>query len=214
MLVIFDCDGTLVDSQHIIIESMCVAFKQNSVTRPSDEEIRRIVGLSLPDAVESLTESEDEILIGNIVNSYRRAFFEFRKEKGVPESLFPNVVETLVLIREAGHLLGIATGKSRKGLINTLDCYAILDCFATLQTADDAPGKPNPKMLFRAMEETGFKRCDTIFIGDTVFDIEMAKNADIKGYGVSWGYHDESELLAAGAALIINNMKELPSLLE
>lgn len=214
MLVVFDCDGTLVDSQHIIIESMGVAFEQNSLPRPSDDSIRRIVGLSLVDAVQSITKSEDEFLIRNIVSSYRKAFSECRRRQRVPESLFPDIVETLVEIREAGHLLGIATGKSRKGLINTLDSHGILDYFITLQTADDGPGKPNPQMLYRAMKETGFKKCNTIFIGDTIFDIEMANNADIKGYGVSWGYHDQEELIAAGAYLVISDIKELPRLLE
>ena len=213
MFVVFDCDGTLVDSQHIIIESMCTAFKQNNLPRPSDDAIRRIVGLSLRDAVQSLGENKDEFLISSIVSLYRKTFFEIRHSKRLPESLYPNVTETLDSIRKAGNVLGIATGKSRKGLIATLESHGILDHFATLQTADDLPGKPNPEMLYRAMKETGCKKCHTIFIGDTVFDIEMAKNAGIKGYGVSWGYHDEEELVAAGATLVLRDIKELLPLL-
>ena len=214
MLIIFDCDGTLVDSQHIIIESMCAAFIQNNLPKPPDDAVKRIIGLSLPDAVRSLVDGKEEQLVSNIVNSYRKNFSEIRNNKRLPENLFPNVMETLDSIRNVGHSLGIATGKSKKGLIATLDFHDILDHFITLQTVDDAPGKPNPEMLYRAMNETGFKICHTIFIGDTVYDIEMAKNAGIEGYGVSWGYHHEEELIAAGATLVLQDIKDILPLLE
>jgi phosphoglycolate phosphatase len=123
------------------------------------------------------------------------------------------VDETLTLLQEAGYILGVATGKSRRGLLATLETHDLRKYFVTLQTADVAPGKPHPGMMQRAMAETGVEKDETVLIGDTVFDMEMARNAGTHAYGVSWGYHEVDELHAAGAHLVLDHLSELPPLL-
>jgi phosphoglycolate phosphatase len=105
--------------------------------------------------------------------------------------------------------LAVATGKSRRGLDATLARHGLEGRFMALKTADDGPGKPNPHMLLDAMAETGVTPDSTVMIGDTVFDIEMASNAQVRSIGVSWGYHDPDELRAAGAAGVIDEFGEL-----
>ena len=113
-------------------------------------------------------------------------------------------MEVLDRLDEAGVLLGVATGKSRRGLEATLDRHGLLERFVNLKTSDDGPGKPNPTILQDAMREVGAERENTIMIGDTVYDISMAVNAQVKPIGVNWGYHATQELEAAGAAAILD----------
>ena len=111
-------------------------------------------------------------------------------------------------------MLGVATGKSFRGLVGTLEKHAVLDRFSTLQTADRARGKPHPEMLLKAMEETGANPASTVMIGDTTFDMEMAVNAGVMAIGVAWGYHETEELERAGAARVIGDFSELPGILK
>ncbi len=213
-LIMFDCDGTLVDSQYVIIDSMQAAFQACGLPPPSPDAVKRIVGLSLPEAIGRLHGEGDTTSIASLVAAYKECFLELRAKPNLHEPLFAHVVETLTLLEETGYLLGIATGKSRRGLLATLETHGLAKHFVTLQTADDAPGKPHPGMLQRAMAETGVENGETVLIGDTVFDMEMALNAGAGAFGVSWGYHDAAELHAAGADLVLDQLCELPPLLE
>ncbi len=213
-LIMFDCDGTLVDSQYVIIDSMEAAFQARGLPPPTPEAVRRIVGLSLPEAIGRLYPAGDTAAIESLVAAYRQCFLDVRAKSNLHEPLFADVVETLTLLEETGYVLGIATGKSRRGLLATLETHGLAKHFATLQTADDGPGKPHPGMLQRAMAETGVEKDETVLIGDTVFDMEMALNAGTGAFGVSWGYHDVAELHAAGAHLVLDHLCELPSMLE
>ncbi|SVC85217.1 uncharacterized protein METZ01_LOCUS338071, partial [marine metagenome] len=141
-------------------------------------------------------------------------FLELRGSPDLHEPLFADVVETLTLLEKTGYILGIATGKSRRGLSAILETHGLAKHFVTLQTADDAPSKPHPGMLERAMAETGMAKDETVLIGDTVFDMEMALNAGVGAFGVAWGYHDTAELKAAGAHLVLDNLCDLPVVLE
>lgn len=125
------------------------------------------------------------------------------------DPLYPGAAEAIEALDTAGYLLGVATGKSRRGLHHTLDTLGLRQRFVTLQTADDAPSKPHPEMLRRAMSETGCTADETILVGDTTFDIEMAVNAGAVAIGVSWGYHHPDELDAAGAQKIVDSFPEL-----
>ena len=212
-LVMFDCDGTLVDSQYVITDSMQAAFKLRGLPPPSGEAVKRIVGLSLPEAIGRLHGESDTVLIDSLVAAYKEAFLDLRASKDLHEPLFADVEETLSELEEAGYILGVATGKTRRGLLATLETHGLGKYFITLQTADVAPGKPHPGMLQRAMAETGAAKGETVLIGDTVFDIEMAVNAGTCAYGVSWGYHEVDELHAAGADLVLDHLSELPPLL-
>ncbi len=213
-LVVFDCDGTLVDSQHNICAAMGAAFRDAGREAPTDDAIRRIVGLSLDEAVTVLspgiTETENQVIrIG-----YKENFMLSRKSPEYTEPLYPGIAEILRELDGQGFLLGVATGKTQRGLAATLEHHNLKSTFVTLQTADDAPGKPHPGMLEQAMAAVGADRSDTVLIGDTVFDMAMAKNAGTSGIGVSWGYHETDELLAAGAHEIVDGCDELMPLVQ
>lgn len=213
-LIVFDCDGTLVDSQHNICRAMAGAFAENGLAPPADAAIRRIVGLSLPEGISQLAPKLPEPAIQAVTASYRSAFRALREAPDFDEPLFPGVREVLEKLERGGCLLGIATGKGRRGLGLTLDHHGIAGHFTTLQTADDGPGKPNPRMLEQAMAETGAGPGQTALVGDTSHDMAMAHNAGTAAVGVSWGYHGAAELRAAGAAAVLDDFGQLPGLLD
>lgn len=210
-LVVFDCDGTLVDSQHLIIDAMHRAFASEGLAPPEPQAIRHIVGLALDKAIARLSGGLDATMVARLVDGYKAAFTELRQDPGVREALFPGAREALIRIEAAGCVLGIATGKSRRGLIATLERYELTDYFVTVQTADDAPSKPHPEMLYRAMTEAGARPEETTLVGDTVYDIEMATNAGVAALGVAWGYHEVSALHAAGAHRVIEDFRAFPA---
>ena len=204
-LIMFDCDGTLVDSQHVIFAAMHHAFEQHAMTCPDMDRVRRVVGLGLVEAVEELVPHLDRDAHVALAQSYKDAFGHLRQDPHHAEPLFPGVREALEALSGAGYLLGIATGKSRRGLTSTLNLHGMRDLFVTLQTADDAPSKPHPGMLANALRATGARCEDTVMIGDTVFDIHMARNAGVHPLGVSWGYHPAGELTDAGARHVLDD---------
>jgi phosphoglycolate phosphatase len=213
-LVIFDCDGTLVDSQHHIVAAMHSAFGAHGLALPDPDCIRRTVGLPLATAIESLLPPGGPTLAA-VVEAYKEAAIAQRLAPDHCEPLFPGLVETLDRLEMAGFLLGIATGKARRGLDFTLATHNLVGRFVTLQTNDVvAAGKPAPDMVIQAMVETGAVPASTVVIGDTTYDIEMARNAGVPAIGVAWGYHDENVLSKAGALHIINNFGELPDLVN
>ncbi len=213
-LAVFDCDGTLVDSQHSIIASMTGAWEELGMPGPDPEAVRRIVGLPLGDAIASLIPDAGAETLARLVEGYRRHFSALRRDGRVREPLFPGVLEGLRELEDRGWLLGVATGKASHGLLATLDGHGLGGRFQTLQTSDKGPGKPNPDMLFRAMDETGVTAARTAMIGDTTFDMLMARGADVIAIGVTWGYHDAEELSTAGARALVEHFTDLPGLLE
>ena len=208
-LVVFDCDGTLVDSQHLVVEGVRQAFRQHGLSPPEPEAIRRIVGLSVAESVAALWPDGEAEKRAALVRELRAAFAELRRRPDNGVVLFPGAAEAVAALDQAGRLLGVATGMSRRGLNATLDRFAMRDRFSTLQTADDAPSKPHPTMLRRAMTETGVGPEETAFVGDTTFDMAMAVNAGVMPIGVSWGYHPVDELRMAGARIVVESFAEL-----
>jgi len=208
-LVMFDCDGTLVDSQDMIHHSVTVAFTRHGRPAPDKEAVRRIVGLPLVGAMARLWPEATPEDCETIGGYYREAFQTLRADGKVHEPLFPGVRETLETLHADGYLLGVATGKSRRGLMSTLTHHDLLDRFIVLQTSDDAPGKPHPGMLHNAMLEMDAKPHETVFVGDTTFDMEMARNAGVAGVGVSWGYHPAEDLEAVGVRSILSRFDDL-----
>lgn len=213
-LAVFDCDGTLVDSQHSIIASMHAAFDAHGVARASREAIRRVVGLPLLTAIAHLIPDASEELVEAVRAEYGEAWHHIRETEGLDEPLFPGLTEVLDALEADGWVLGVATGKSRRGLDGTLEKHGILERFATLQTADFARGKPHPEMLHQAMQETGASPENTVMIGDTTFDMEMSVNAGTIAIGVSWGYHEVEELRLTGATEVVDGFDELPRVLD
>ena len=212
-LIVFDCDGTIVDSALTIVASMAAAFAANGLAPPERADVRRIIGLSLPEAVRRLTSDAPAGRIDRVVASYKEAFAAAHACAHDRDPLFPGVPQALDALENAGYLLGIATGKSRRGLERVLDQHGLRHRFATVRTADDAPGKPHPGMLEQAMAETGARARETALIGDTTFDIEMARNARTTAIGVSWGYHEPDDLMRAGAMHVIDSLAGLVPLL-
>jgi phosphoglycolate phosphatase len=211
-LVIFDCDGTLVDSQHMICAAMRQAYEANNLSVPAREQLLAIVGLSLPDAFRRLaaTTNDADHPVEALVTCYKNAFAELRSSVDHLEPLYPGARETLeTLAVRPDTLLGIATGKSQRGVRAVLGRHGLAERFATIQTSDDAPSKPHPGMVLAAMRETGAAPRDTVVVGDTVFDLEMARAAGARAIGVSWGYHPPASLREAGADAMIEGFAEL-----
>jgi len=214
-LVIFDCDGTLVDSQHMICAAMQQAFLDHRIVCPPREKLLAIVGLSLVEAFERLSEGTQSYPIETLVERYKAAFFAMRAAQTEMEPLFPGVREAVAtLAARPDVLLGIATGKSQRGVRMVIGHHGLLDHFATIKTADDAPSKPHPGMVMEAMRDAGALPGDTVVIGDTTYDIEMAHAAGASAIGVEWGYHPVAELQAAGADEVIGDPALLPSAIE
>ncbi len=213
-LAVFDCDGTLVDSQHSILASVHAACDAHDLPRPEAEAVKRIVGLPLKVGIARLWPGEDAEAHAVIAGFYRDHFNRLRAAGAVTEPLFPGVLEGLAAFEGAGWLLGVATGKSHRGLLGSLGEHGLAERFVTLQSADTAAGKPSPDMLLRAMAETGAGAEATVMIGDTTFDMEMALNAGTLAVGVAWGYHETEELLATGAHAVAGAFHELPAAVE
>ena len=209
-LVIFDCDGTLVDSQHMICEAMRSAFSASGLPVPSRSHLVRHVGLSVTVAMQAMTGLGDCQIVDKLGADYRAAFTELRKEARLAEPMFPGAREAIgALSALDGVLLGIATGKSRRGVDRLLEREGLEGSFATIMTADDAPSKPHPAMIEQAMDAVGARAGETVMVGDTTFDILMARAASVAAIGVAWGYHERAELTEAGASAIVEDFDAL-----
>lgn len=208
-LALFDCDGTLVDSQAAICRAMDECFTQHGLTPPERVQTRRVVGLSLPHAMRALLPEGEDDLHDALAETYKSAFQRHRAEGLVEEPLFDGLAEAIDALEADGWLLGVATGKSDRGLRLCLERHGLHGRFVTLQTADHHPSKPNPAMLNAAIAEAGAAPETTVMIGDTSFDMAMARAGGAHALGVGWGYHDTEELRAAGAAAVLDSAEEL-----
>lgn len=214
-LVVFDCDGTLVDSQHMIVAAMNRAFTTHSLSLLPREKVLSIVGLSLEEAIRKLLPQEDGATVSLVKESYRQAFFHLRQDPSLHEPLFPGARQALdALAARDDVLLGVATGKSQRGLRNILELHNIRDHFMTLQTADEHPSKPHPSMMEQAMREAGVTASQTVIFGDTSYDIVMGHDAGAHAVGVSWGYHDRQELMGYGAQHVLDHFDDLVPYLD
>ena len=198
-LAIFDVDGTLVDSQADILQAMAVAFAQAGLPAPPRAAVLAIVGLSLPQAIAALAPTADAPTLAHMEAAYKDAYAALRRGGSVDASpLYPGIAGLLDrLAARDDLLLGIATGKSRRGLDALLDSVDLRARFVTRQVADDHPSKPHPSMLLTALAETGVDAGDAVMIGDTEFDIAMARAAGIVPIAVGWGYHPPDRLTRA-----------------
>ena len=209
-LVIFDCDGTLVDSQHNITAAMAYAFTAHDLVPPAIPEILSVVGLSLPESFRVLAGHHPVATQRSLAEHYRDAFVSGKLARREDEPLYPAIKETIAtLSQRAGVRLGVATGKSKRGVARLFDREDWHEAFHTIQTADDHPSKPHPSMIEKAMAETGASPARTVMIGDTSFDMEMARNAGVGAIGVAWGYHAAERLTRAGAHTIIDDGRQL-----
>ena len=208
-LAVFDCDGTLVDSQHSICSAMTMAFEGEKLVAPDRTTILSVVGLSLPLAIARLLPEAEADFHDHLSESYKRAFQQMRRDNAVSEPLYPGIAELIRQLDADGWLLGVATGKSDRGLNLCLSHHGINAHFVTLQTADRHPSKPHPSMLLTAMADAGAVPETTVMIGDTSYDIDMARAAGARALGVGWGYHPLADLIAAGAHAVAMDSGEL-----
>ena len=214
-LALFDCDGTLVDSQANICHSMEEAFRIGGLVAPERSAIRRIIGLSLVDAVAALSPDLGEERHRALAEDYKASFFALRESGAMNEEpLFEGMIGTLDTLASTGWLFGVATGKSDRGLARILAHHGIAERFVTLQTADRHPSKPHPSMIELAMAEAGASPETTVMIGDTSYDMLMARAAGTRALGVAWGYHPPEELFAAGAHVVATTVASLPEHME
>lgn len=210
-LVIFDCDGTLVDSQHMILAAMNEVYGAHGMVVPPREMLLSVIGLSLPQAFEKLGNGATGFPVASMCNAYRASFQAMRAaQMDHLEPLYPGAADAVTgLARRQDLVLGIATGKSRRGVRAVLARHGLLEHFITINTSDDAPSKPNPGMVIRAMSETGVAPSDTVVVGDTVYDVAMARAAGVAAVGVTWGYHPRDALAEAGAHAVIDSFPAL-----
>ena len=214
-LAIFDVDGTLVDSRAMITAAMKRAFADVGISAPTPQRMLSIVGLSLYDAMAALTPDEDNATHHKLGDAYKTAFWDLRAGGAHPENLFDGARELLEKLRGRDDvLLGIATGKSRRGVDHLIAAHGFEGWFTTIQTSDNHPSKPHPSMIITALAESGCDAADAIMIGDTSFDLLMARQAGVGAAGVTWGNHPRSDLEAAGAHRIANDFNELEGQLE
>lgn len=201
-LAIFDCDGTLVNSGATIHRALGAAFEQHGLDLPPPEISRKVIGLSLTEAMSALLPEASGELHRQLAEDYKRAFWNLRAAGEVEEPLFDGVIELLDALEADNWLLAVATGKSDRGLKHCLEQHGVHSRFVSLQTADRHPSKPHPSMVSLAIAEAGAAPETSIVIGDTSFDMEMAVNAGARGIGAGWGYHEPRELLDAGAVAV------------
>jgi phosphoglycolate phosphatase len=213
-LAIFDVDGTLVDSRSMITAAMARAFADVGIAAPDQDRMLSIVGLSLVDAMAALTPDESAATHRRLGDAYKQAFWDLRLSGTHPEALFNGARDLLEDLRGRGVVLGIATGKSRRGVDHLIAAHGFANWFATVQTSDTHPSKPHPSMIVTALAETGCDPAATIMIGDTSFDMSMARQAGVAAAGVAWGNHPATELVAAGAHMVSNDFKQLALDLE
>lgn len=213
-LVLFDVDGTLIDSQHAIVAAMEAAANEADLPLPTRADTLSVVGLSLGEAVARLFAGHDPEAHERAVAAYRGAYMSARSADGAPP-LFPGALETLRALHARPEvLLGTATGMSRRGMRRIVEAYDLERVFATTQTADDHPSKPDPAMVLAALAETGVAAGDAAFVGDTVYDIQAGRAAGVFTIGVSWGYHPAQDLAEAGADAMISTFGELIAVLD
>jgi phosphoglycolate phosphatase len=212
-LVIFDFDGTLVDSRRLIVESHRVVFGEFGFSRPSEDESLSLIGMSLELVLSQL--AGPDAPIEKMVAAYQRLLPLLRADTAYAEVPFSGAADLLAaLAKRNGVRLGIATGHGFHAIAPALEHFGWLSYFCTIQTADKAPSKPHPGMVLQALSEANVSADDAVMIGDTAFDMEMATAAGVRGVAVSWGYHRSDRLKGAGASRIVNDMNELQEYLS
>lgn len=214
-LAVFDCDGTLVDSSHNIVTAMAETFDRHGLAPPPAARVRRVVGLSLAEAMAELLPGADRAEHAALAGTYKAIYQRLRAEARLrPEPMFDGIRPLLERLVADGWLLAVATGKSDRGLDHVLEGHGIRHHFASLHTADRHPSKPDPAMLLACLADTGVGPGNAVIIGDTVFDVCMGRAAEVPAIGVAWGYHPAEELLAAGASAVAASALELDGLLR
>lgn len=209
-LLVFDWDGTLMDSEAQIIGCMQAAFMDLDKQPPRAEEIREIIGLGLREAVMRLDPLAEEELIDALFQRYRHHFFS---DPEPAAALFPGVETTLEGLQQAGYLMAVATGKGRRGLDMVLEKTGLSAYFVATRCADETFSKPHPEMLLQLLDFAGVQPDQAVMIGDTEYDLQMAQNAGTHAIAVSYGVHAIERLMQFRPRACLNRIDELPAAL-
>jgi phosphoglycolate phosphatase len=213
-LAIFDCDGTLVDSGATIHAALRETFARHGLDVPPPRAARRVIGLSLQEAMTELLPDAGPELHLQLVEDYKNVFMEMRVGGRVDQPLFRGVIELLDALEEGGWLLAVATGNSDRGLKHCLERHDIHARFVSLQTADRHPSKPHPSMVLQAIADSDAAPETTFVVGDTSYDMAMAAAAHASGIGAGWGYHEAEDLIEAGAVAVAAEPLDVLSLIS
>jgi phosphoglycolate phosphatase len=205
-LIIFDWDGTLCDSLGRIAECLAAAARERGLAPPSLEAGRNVVGLSLPRALAELFPGLDEPELEQLDTCYRRHFVERDAE---PSAFFPSVLEVLEKLKARGYRLAVATGKSRKGLTRALAAHGLTNFFDSSRCADESLSKPHPAMLRELLLEFQVEPGESMMVGDSEYDMEMARRAEVPRIGVSYGAHGADRLKRFELVACLNTFPEI-----
>ena len=213
-LAIFDCDGTLVDSGAPIYAALKATFADAGLQLPPPDVSRRVIGLSLVEAMAGLAPDLPSAEHAALAEAYKQHFMALRLAGEVDEPLFDGVLELLDALEADGWLLAVATGKSDRGLKHCLERHDIHARFVSLQTADRHPSKPHPSMALQAISDANAEPGTTFVVGDTSYDMAMAAAAGAVPIGAGWGYHEREELIAAGAVAVADQPRSILELVR
>ena len=190
-LLVFDWDGTLMDSTAVIVASLQAACRELQLPVPSEERARHIIGLGLNDALAHVLPGLDADVYPQIAESYGREF----REREIDTPLFAGAAQALQNLADAGCMLAVATGKSRRGLDRVLERTGLKGQFHATRCGEEAGSKPHPGMLHQLIDVLGVSADDTLMIGDTTHDLQMALNAGVAGVAAAYGAHPRAQLL-------------------
>ena len=211
-LLVFDWDGTLMDSQAEIVHCFQAAAKDLERAVPTVDAIHNIIGIGMKQAVMAIFPGvKKDSEIQEIVEAYRQHYFHPDK---VPSELFPGIHEMLTSLEDKGYFLAVATSKGRRGLDAALERTGLDKVFHTTRCIDEAQSKPHPQMLLDAIDIVGVNNNEALMIGDTEYDLQMANNAGVHGVGVKCGAHGEEQLLACKPRTILAHTNQLLSWLD
>lgn len=206
-LLVFDWDGTLMDSEARIVACVEAAVEDIGLPSPGREAIRNIIGLGLREAVHSLFPDADDHLHLDIAERYRSHFFSTTES---PSVLFQGAREVIETLYNEGYLLAVATGKGRSGLDHALEVTELRDFFHTTRCADETFSKPHPEMLHQIIEEMGVLPRQALMIGDTEYDLQMAANAKVPALGVTYGVHERERLMRHKPLACLCQVTDIP----
>ncbi|MEL7451947.1 MAG: HAD-IA family hydrolase [Pseudomonadota bacterium] len=214
-LAIWDMDGTIIDSREVIQTAMERAFGALSLAPPTYEQTRQTIGLPLDEVCRRLMpEGTDLAILPDLVKTYSQAFVARRAEPGFVEPLYDGAIPALDALRADDWLIGLATGKSRRGIDAIFEMHGLSDYFDTIWCSDDGPGKPHPFMVEEAMKAVGAEPHQSLMIGDAVFDMQMGRAANVECHGVCWGFGTAEELTTAGAHQVHHGFETLSGALD
>lgn len=206
-LLIFDWDGTLMDSVGPIVGCTQAVLREMGLGEPPEAAIRGTIGLGLREAIDRVVPGCDDVLYARVLDCYRRHWVATYRDQPL---LFAGVDRMLEELARAGYLLAVATGKSRRGLDFALDQSGLRPLFQSTRTADEAPSKPDPQMLRDILDELGIRPAAAVMVGDSIYDLQMAANAGIHAVAVLSGAHGREELAALAPRALLDRAADLP----